>query len=241
MTVKQWRLDLVLFLIAGILISLCVGGLTTELLRHVRHGLFDGNESFLRFLIGTLSLQGVSLFLVAWFLREHELTVAGAFGFTRRALGRTLLLAILVAAVAIPLTWALNEFSGHLLTWAHRVPQEQPAVTTLRSAASANQETFFGLVAVFLAPVVEEVLFRGIFYPALKSVLRRSVALWLVALGFAAIHASLVTFVPLTVLAGLLALLYEETGNLAAPITTHCLFNAVNYFWLMQQRASVGG
>jgi membrane protease YdiL (CAAX protease family) len=43
---------------------------------------------------------------------------------------------------------------------------------------------------------------------------------------------NLVTFVPLLVLALALTLVYEKTGNLLAPITTHAMFNALNFAML---------
>jgi membrane protease YdiL (CAAX protease family) len=79
-------------------------------------------------------------------------------------------------------------------------------------------------------------LFRGILYPTIRRYARRAFALWGVAAVFAAIHQSDVTFVPLTFLAVMLSLLYEETGSLTAPILVHCLFNSANFFWLMAER-----
>jgi CAAX protease family protein len=80
-----------------------------------------------------------------------------------------------------------------------------------------------------LAPVAEEMLFRGILYPAVKQAGFPRLALWGTALLFAAVHQNLVTFVPLTVLALALAWLYERTDNLWAPITAHAMFNAMNF------------
>ena len=90
-----------------------------------------------------------------------------------------------------------------------------------------------GAAAVLLAPVAEEVLFRGILYPAIKQAGHPWVALWGTALLFAAVHMNLVTFLPLAVLALVLTALYERTNNLLAPITAHVLFNALNFVTLL--------
>jgi len=58
-------------------------------------------------------------------------------------------------------------------------------------------------------------------------------ALWGTALFFAVSHANLMAFLPLTFFGLVLALLYEATDNLLAPITTHALFNAVNLVMLL--------
>jgi membrane protease YdiL (CAAX protease family) len=49
------------------------------------------------------------------------------------------------------------------------------------------------------------------------------------------------TFVPLTILAVALTLLYEATDTLVAPIVTHSLFNAANFYWLLWQQAVAPG
>jgi membrane protease YdiL (CAAX protease family) len=89
------------------------------------------------------------------------------------------------------------------------------------------------VAAVLLAPLAEEVLFRGILYPAIKQAGHPRLALWGTALLFAAVHLNVATFVPLTVLALVLTALYEWTNNLLAPIAAHVLFNAFNVVLLV--------
>ena len=86
-----------------------------------------------------------------------------------------------------------------------------------------------GVVAIGIAPVGEELLFRGILYPAIRQAGFPGVALWGTSLLFAAIHVNLGIFVPLLLLALVLAQLYERTGNLLASFAAHVLFNAFNF------------
>ena len=44
------------------------------------------------------------------------------------------------------------------------------------------------------------------------------------------------TLLPLSVLAVVLALLYDKTSNLLAPIIAHALFNAVNFFMFLHSQ-----
>jgi membrane protease YdiL (CAAX protease family) len=69
------------------------------------------------------------------------------------------------------------------------------------------------------------------------------VALWGTALLFAATHHNAATFLPLTLLAIVLARLYEKTNNLLAPIITHSMFNAMNFLvlYLVQQKSGHAG
>ena len=93
----------------------------------------------------------------------------------------------------------------------------------------------YGIATIALAPVAEELLFRGILYPTLKQNGHPRLAWVVTSVVFALIHHNLMALLPLTFLAVILTLLYEFTGNLIAPITTHSLFNAVNFYLVLQQ------
>ena len=81
-------------------------------------------------------------------------------------------------------------------------------------------------MAVILAPVAEEVIFRGYFYGIIRRYGGRIPALLTSSLLFAAIHVHLPSLLGLGILAIILCLLYERTGSLWASITMHAAFNA---------------
>ncbi len=82
------------------------------------------------------------------------------------------------------------------------------------------------VMAVFVAPVAEEVIFRGYFYGVIRRYGGRIPALLTSSLLFAAIHVHIPSIPGLALLAVILCLLYERTASLWAPITMHALFNA---------------
>lgn len=94
------------------------------------------------------------------------------------------------------------------------------------------------VIAVVIAPFVEEVLYRGVIQQTLRAGgLRRRAAIVVTAALFALMHLgdgaikadSAWTAVPALFALGLLfGVLYERTGRLSAPIAAHALFNAVN-------------
>ncbi|HRI49459.1 MAG TPA: protein kinase, partial [Pseudomonadota bacterium] len=91
-------------------------------------------------------------------------------------------------------------------------------------------------VAVFalgLAPVVEEALFRGILFPALRDAGWIRTAYLVASLGFGLVHGNLAALLPLSAFGGFLAWLYVRTGNLLAPIAAHLLFNLVPFVLLV--------
>lgn len=83
------------------------------------------------------------------------------------------------------------------------------------------------LVAVVAAPVTEELLFRGCLYGILRGWAGRAAAVVGTSILFALIHGHAPSLPGLFVLAVALALVYERTGSLWAPIALHATFNGI--------------
>lgn len=81
------------------------------------------------------------------------------------------------------------------------------------------------LLAIVVAPVTEELLFRAGIFRWLRTRTLRGVALLLPAFLFALIHGNLAVLLPLLTLALVLALAYEHHGHVGVPILAHALFN----------------
>lgn len=233
---KPWRIEAVIRLLLFILLSLSVGAMIASLLTQSALSRHIGNVKFMAFAAGTLTFHIATLCFIRSFLRQHQIGWSKAFGFFVGSLRRPLALASLVSLIVLPIAWTLGELSAQVLTRIHIEPKEQQAVQTLKVSASWEERFFFGIIAVILAPLVEELLFRGIIYPALKQQGYRRVALWGTSLLFALSHFNFASFIALTFLALMLTFLYEETNTLFAPILTHSLFNAANFYWLLRQQ-----
>jgi membrane protease YdiL (CAAX protease family) len=134
-----------------------------------------------------------------------------------------------LACLFLPVGELLQRASMEVIARLGFHPEVQPAVEALKKSPAWLDRVAMAVVAVLLAPLAEELLFRGILYPALKRAGFRRLALWGTSFLFALIHLNLVTFVPLLLFALTLTLLYERTGNLLAPITAHALFNILNF------------
>lgn len=179
-------------------------------------------------LLAVISFQGVTLWLVHRFLGEHRIGWAEAFGF-RMDCGRAVLLGFAAALLFLPVGWGLQWASSWVMERFHFQPQEQQAVHVLRAIEGWANRIVLGIAVSLVAPVGEEVLFRGILYPAIRQKGWPRLAWWGTSFLFAAIHLNLAAFMPLTVLALCLIWLYEKTKNLVAPITVHILFNGMNF------------
>src|SRR5205823_13681114 len=122
--------------------------------------------------------------------REHRVSWAEAFGLGNRR--RYAALAGVIAACAfMPIGEGLQWASMQAMTRLHLKPHEQPAIHVLRVSAAGPERLSLALLAILLAPVVEEILFRGILYPAIKQAGLPRLALWGTALLFALVHSNL--------------------------------------------------
>jgi CAAX protease family protein len=107
---------------------------------------------------------------------------------------------------------------------------------TQQALSQAPEKTgLFPLVfvsAAIVAPVAEEIIFRGYFYKAFRDRFKPSYAIVLSAALFSVLHLELLATAQLFVIGIALAYVYEKTGNLMAPITLHVLNNAVAFLFL---------
>ncbi len=232
---KRWRLEAVLFVAMALLLSISLGSALRSWLE--QHAVIQSPsaQSFYGFLIGAVSFQGAAFVLVHFFLKSHQVTWKEFLGLNAETWKRALKLAIITSILVIPLTMLMKEGCALLVTYLSGKPEEQLAVQVFTKTVGWGQRVNFGLAAVVLAPIAEEILFRGVLYSVVKQYAGPMFALSSTSLLFAAIHANLISFLPLTVLAMVLVWLYEETGGLVGPIVTHALSNAVNFSLLLIQ------
>ncbi len=104
--------------------------------------------------------------------------------------------------------------------------KEQEAVTMFREGQDPLALGMMVFAAVIVAPVCEEVIFRGYLYPVAKKYAGATVAALFSALVFAGAHGNVAALIPLFVFGLVLVAVYEYTGSIWAPVGVHFLFNA---------------
>jgi membrane protease YdiL (CAAX protease family) len=88
------------------------------------------------------------------------------------------------------------------------------------------------LLTTVIAPIGEEMLFRGYIFPALAKWRGWLLGAAITGVLFGAVHvgsAPVVYLVPLAVFGFLLCALYRQTGSLYPCIATHCLNNSIAF------------
>lgn len=140
-----------------------------------------------------------------------------------------------IAPLSLVAMWSLNIALAVLgySQWMDSLGVEpiQDSVKLLQENGDPVILGLMAVAAVLVAPVCEEILFRGYLYAAAK----RFAGPWVAGIGasliFAAAHGGLAPLLPLFVFGGLLVLAYEFTGSLWAPIGMHfCLNGATVLF-----------
>ncbi|WP_367870561.1 lysostaphin resistance A-like protein [Luteolibacter sp. Populi] len=140
----------------------------------------------------------------------------------------------LVFAIAPAAVFCMWCFMGFLAIsgwngWLERmfdIESMQESVKLLKEAKDPVVLILMGVAAVIVAPVAEEIVFRGYLYPAAKRFCGPVCGIIFASMVFAAAHANVVALLPLFILAVLLCLVYELTGSIWANISVHFLFNA---------------
>ncbi len=117
---------------------------------------------------------------------------------------------------------------GAQLAWSALLKQQggsRNMLLPLILESGTAMRVFIILLVALLAPMIEELIFRGLLYPALRSRFRSSAAIFLTAAAFAVAHLDLPVLLPLFVLGFLLAWLRARTGSILPGCVAHALWN----------------
>ena len=239
---KAWRPEAAARLFVTVILTLFCGMFLALLVETLFKTTWtEGARDLVEMILMTICFH-VAILLWTWrFLRNEEISWREAF-FARRRDWQCALLGLAAGALATkPLAWLegfLTEAAEKLFGW-HLAAQELvekmgSPETTLAAKA------FVGVTAIVVAPLAEEMLFRGTLYPTAKQVGFPRAALWGTSILFGLSHLNAMAFVPLTLFAAMLAGLYELTDNLMAPVMAHCALNAINFYWIMTVPAGPG-
>lgn len=205
----------------------------------IGRALFGADEQTLRW----IGLALTQIVLAAIFLDVLRSCCAGGLsgaGLRAERPARALLLGVAGVLLIIPPATALHAASLFLLEWLGRwlpLPPLQPheaIVFLVEGKGSAIGVAAVLLSAGLLAPVSEELFFRGILQTGLGTATgSRAAGIIASSLLFGLVHfPQLDAMLPLCGMGIVLGLLYELTGLLWPCILAHALFNARTLLWL---------
>ena len=133
--------------------------------------------------------------------------------------GRAIALVLGGYVTVIVIGVVLNQFL--------KAGEEQGLVPEEWDSARAAPFVANFLVVVAVAPLVEEVTYRGIGFAAVRSAWGSRVAIVVTAVAFGLAHGLFVALPILTLFGLVLAVVRERTASLYPPILLHALFNGI--------------
>ena len=170
----------------------------------------------------TAAEDGPRAALAAFRLRDVGLTLVLVLGL---GLGGAILWKLLHAG------WTLAAQAG----FPFPAPVDEPQQIVQLVLETPVWSRTFGVMLVTIvlgAPIMEELAFRGMIYPALKRLIRfRLLAVLGTGLLFSAVHESWSAALPLVGFGALLCLVRDRYG-LVTCIGAHAAFNALNLLWM---------
>jgi membrane protease YdiL (CAAX protease family) len=138
----------------------------------------------------------------------------------------------------LPIIWIVSFAWSKLLTELQRrgfiedfPPQE--LIKLFTNGGDLTAIALLAVIAVVLAPIVEEIIFRGGIYRFFKSQSTVLAAQIISGALFAFMHGNLMSFLPLVVVGIILARVYESSGNILVPICFHAYFNGFSLLMLL--------
>ena len=139
----------------------------------------------------------------------------------------TTLLCALLALVLLGVGWAVTTL------WGGSKTQLDALVESSMYARVAT-----ALVAVVTAPLVEELIYRGVLYSALERAAGRVISIVAVSLLFAGVHVlqysqNLGVILVITILSFTLTLSRAYTGSLIPPFLIHLVFNGIQALFII--------
>ena len=171
--------------------------------------------------------------LLLYLNQARSLNPAELFGL-QQVHWRSLLLTVAVFAVVILIS--VNLVAAVTTNWLqHFWPDMEPqeAVKAFQKSDAIGFKALVILLAVVIAPLAEETVFRGFVYGVLKRYTDAPFAALSSSLMFAIIHMHVGSLLPLWMLAVLFCLAYEITGCLLAPMILHAVFNGMSILAMM--------
>ncbi len=232
---RSWeRQDAWFALALAFIVALLMGPVTSYL---VPHG--EGHEEMkLNFTAGLFITQivfqaGIVGIIVAWIVAVRKFSLVERLGLRARGWLLTPALALLWLIVAY---FALVPVSfGSQVLLESITGMELKAQGLVESAPDITDPATRVLMLITLclgAPLMEELLFRGVLYSVAARWLHPWYACVATSVLFGVIHGNLLSLIPLTLLGIFLAEAYRRTRTLAVPVLMHALFNLISFLAL---------
>ncbi len=179
----------------------------------------------------TLGIYGLVL-LAGGLIVGHicfDLGIKSGMGLTLRHWRTGTIRGVIACLIALAPCWGILWLTGQVINYFELAGDPgHPVIHAFNQASWPWQVAIF-MLPVIIAPLMEEVVFRGLLQSMVRQYTRRPwVAILVTTAIFAAMHLRTWTTIPsLVVFSIILGYNYERTGRLLPSIVAHAAFNAI--------------
>lgn len=236
-------LDFGLFLVALLLWFVVSGAILSQFAEWFSSA--EGQPGPLFTVLGGLFLQAGMLVLFLRFRIHFQSPTEGPLSPRLLSVPESLLAGLMACLASLPVVYGIGALWNLFLEFLRNRGYEIDL--PLQDAVLLFQETkqplvLLGLLflAVVVAPVVEELVFRAGIYRFLKGRLPLWAALGISGALFGVIHGNLQSLPGLIAVGVCLGLAYEWSGNLRVSMAFHAFFNLNSILWILLLPEGIG-
>jgi membrane protease YdiL (CAAX protease family) len=182
-----------------------------------------------RDLVANFLFTAFIVFVVAAFLKLRRVDVGSLGGFSKTSLKRAISTGIILLLAATPLIMFAEVITQSFFGGGS---SRQEIVDLFNTSQTIQQRVMIIVLAVIVAPMAEEFIFRFFIYGVFRRYFGIVIGLLFSAALFAAAHNHLPSALPLFVLGGCFTLAYEWSGSILVSMAMHALFNSVQLIFL---------
>lgn len=206
-----------------VLSMILVAGIVLHLM-----GVVDQEMSPRVVIVQSVAVHWTILLVVLLVVRVRGTSLRRVFGVHRGRTAGDIRQGTLAYLILLPAVFVLSLVYRLLLDSLGFDLELQEVAQVLTGDAAPAVRAYLLFLGVFLGPLAEEILFRGILFPVLARRMGALGAMLLVSGLFAGIHLHVPSLLPLFVLSMSLCVGYVYIGSIVVPVVMHMLFNAVN-------------
>ena len=182
-----------------------------------------------RALFAGVLLTLIIVFLIALLLKLRGIDIDSIGGFSKTSLKRAVSTGIILLLAGTPLILLAEALTQSLFGSGS---SRQEIVDLFNSSQTLQQRVMIIVLAVVVAPMSEEFIFRFFIYGVVRRYFGIAIGLVFNAALFAAAHNHLPSAAPLFVLGACFTLAYEWSGSILVSMAMHTLFNSVQLIFL---------
>jgi membrane protease YdiL (CAAX protease family) len=112
---------------------------------------------------------------------------------------------------------------------------EQEIVRNIRISNNSTELLSMFIMIVILAPIIEEIIFRGLIYRVFKRLLGPLFGAFISSILFSFVHLNLLSFSYLFIFGIILCVYYEKEKTIITPIIMHSILNGIMFSLILNK------